>query len=356
MPGVVRKNDVHVGHSSPTPNPFHKTKYVGGSPDTYVNNRNVIRIGDKTSCTDPAKAGSPNVYCNGIKVHRLNDATGGHGSWVPNAAASASENVFANDRPGAEKFTVDFTTVEPFVFFGNSAYQEPPNGYTENILPRLTSGETPLNAEQVDPGDVEPSVCVITEDGVRNPYEVAYEAWGGSDERWHEVAGSGSNPLIDALWDEIGYEHERYSDGTAWCAVFMGAILKRSGLQYLVTSLARNYESYGTKVEGATIHDQLNNAVRGDIVTMYRQGEASGYGHVGFYVSHTSTRVSLLGGNQSDTLKVSSYAIGTYVEDSTSGSAVTDVRRAVDCEEETQTPPEASGDVPVATSDDGRFD
>jgi hypothetical protein len=81
-----------------------------------------------------------------------------------------------------------------------------------------------------------------------------------------------------------------------------------------------------------------------------------GYGHVGFYVSHTATHVTLLGGNQSDTLKVSQYSIGTYVEDSTSGSAVTDVRRAIDCAEETETPPGASGEVPVATSDDGRFD
>ena len=354
MPGVVRKNDFHVGHASPTPSPFHRTRYSGGSPDTFVNNRNVQRIGDKTSCTDPASAGSPTVFCNGIAVHRLGDATGGHGSWVPNASATASTNVFCDDRGEALSLT-NLTVIEPWTFnFG--AYSDPPNGYTPNILPRLTSGETPLNAEQVDPGDVEPAVCSIAEEGIRNPYEVAYEAWGGDDARWHEVAGSGSNPLIDALWDEIGYQHEQYSDGTAWCAVFVGAILKRSGLQYLVTAQSRNYESYGTKVEGATIHDQLNNAVRGDIVTMYRQGEASGYGHVGFYVSHTATHVTLLGGNQSDTLKVSQYSIGTYVEDSTSGSAVTDVRRAIDCAEETETPPGASGEVPVATSDDGRFD
>ena len=97
MPGVVRKNqDSHIGHASPTPNPFHKTVYANGSPNVIVNGTGAVRIGDKTSCGDPAVAGSPNVIVNGIPVHRIGDATGGHGSWVPNAAATGSGNVIAN--------------------------------------------------------------------------------------------------------------------------------------------------------------------------------------------------------------------------------------------------------------------
>ena len=30
MPAVTRVGDKHVGHASTTPNPFHKTAYVGG--------------------------------------------------------------------------------------------------------------------------------------------------------------------------------------------------------------------------------------------------------------------------------------------------------------------------------------
>jgi len=30
MPEVTRLDDKHVGHASPTPNPFHQTAYVGG--------------------------------------------------------------------------------------------------------------------------------------------------------------------------------------------------------------------------------------------------------------------------------------------------------------------------------------
>lgn len=97
MPGIVRTNvDIHVGHASPTPSPFHQTAYAVGSPNVFTNNENTVRIGDTTSCGDPASAGSPNVFANNIPVHRLTDSTAGHGSWVPNSAATGSDNVFAN--------------------------------------------------------------------------------------------------------------------------------------------------------------------------------------------------------------------------------------------------------------------
>ena len=97
MPGIVRKGtDSHVGHASPTPNPFHSTAYASGSGNVFVNNASVVRIGDATGCGDPAVGGSGTVFANSIGVHRLGDATGGHGSWVPNAAGSASGNVFAD--------------------------------------------------------------------------------------------------------------------------------------------------------------------------------------------------------------------------------------------------------------------
>jgi len=60
-----------------------------------TNSAATVRIGDTTSCGDPATGGSSTVFVNGIGVHRLGDATGGHGSWIPNASASGSSNVFA---------------------------------------------------------------------------------------------------------------------------------------------------------------------------------------------------------------------------------------------------------------------
>lgn len=95
--GVVReRTDRHYGHASPTPNPFHKTPYVSTLQDkVFVEGRKAIVQGDKTGCGDPAVGGSSKVLIKGIGVHRIGDSTGGHGSWVPNAAASGSGKVLS---------------------------------------------------------------------------------------------------------------------------------------------------------------------------------------------------------------------------------------------------------------------
>jgi len=96
MPEVTRVGvDSHIGHASPTPNPFHQTPYASGSPDVFTNGAKTVRIGDSTGCGDPATGGSSTVKVNGIGVHRKGDSTGGHGSWVGNASSSGSANVIA---------------------------------------------------------------------------------------------------------------------------------------------------------------------------------------------------------------------------------------------------------------------
>ena len=96
MPPVTRVGlDSHVGHASPTPNPFHKTSYAVGSPNVNTNGAKTVRIGDTKGCGDPATGGSGSVFVNGIPVTRQDDGTGGPGSWVPNASASGSPNVIA---------------------------------------------------------------------------------------------------------------------------------------------------------------------------------------------------------------------------------------------------------------------
>ena len=354
MPGIVRRDDVHTGHSSPTPNPFHKTKYVGGSPDVYVNKRNAIRAEntDKTSCTDPASAGSPNVYVNGKKVHRLKDATGGHGSWVPNAAASASEDVFANDRPGAEKFTFDFSTTDPIILFPTpNPYQS--NSYTGSYPdpapgPGPNSDTMTSNPEIVDVPEAPQTteVCVIA-DGERNPYEVAVEMMNSGD--WNENEGSGQpNPYIIGIWEEMGFsESAAFSvrsgedDHTAWCAIFAGACLKRAGLAYKQTFRSRDFLTYGTEVASGS-PPSLENAQAGDVLVFYRAeggglSGSGGRGHVGIYTgTNTGSRVGCIGGNQGNTLQVRNYGIAN-----TDTWGLIGIRRGVSCVDETTPPPEA---------------
>jgi len=95
MPGICRVElDRHIGHAKAKV-PYHQTPYKTGSENVYVNNKKAVRIGDICACKDPALEGSETVFINGIGVHRKGDATAGHEGWVPNKAATGSENVFA---------------------------------------------------------------------------------------------------------------------------------------------------------------------------------------------------------------------------------------------------------------------
>lgn len=99
MPQVVRvDDDTHIGHASPTPNPFHKTAYSSaGQYKVFAHGKLVVtNAGGFTVCGDPAVGGSSKVFINNKAVHRKGDATGGHGSWVANAAASGAPKVYAD--------------------------------------------------------------------------------------------------------------------------------------------------------------------------------------------------------------------------------------------------------------------
>ena len=48
MPGIVRVGtDKHVGHASPTPNPFHKTPYATGAATVFVNGAKGFSLDNK---------------------------------------------------------------------------------------------------------------------------------------------------------------------------------------------------------------------------------------------------------------------------------------------------------------------
>ena len=97
MPGVVRKDvDKHIGHSSPTPNPFHQKKYTTAAQSkVYAEGNLVVVAGGSTACGDPVSGKSSKVFAQGKGIHRKGDATSGHGSWGGNAAQTGSSKVFA---------------------------------------------------------------------------------------------------------------------------------------------------------------------------------------------------------------------------------------------------------------------
>lgn len=110
----------------------------------------------------------------------------------------------------------------------------------------------------------------------------------------------GSNPRVDAYFDDVGYPS--MTDETAWCAAFVGAMLKRCGLPHTGKLTARSYLDWGKPVD-------LSKAEPGDVVILWRGSPTSWQGHVGLYDRQADGNVYLLGGNQRDQVNVSGYSI-----------------------------------------------
>lgn len=122
-----------------------------------------------------------------------------------------------------------------------------------------------------------------------------------------EVPGSTANPQIMAMlqldnkWPD--------DDSVPWCSAFMNYICWLTDLPRSKDLRARSWLQVGTPID-------LFDAKKGDVVILKRgKGEQPGPevldapGHVGFYSAHDQSTVWLLGGNQSDTVKLSPYPI-----------------------------------------------
>jgi uncharacterized protein (TIGR02594 family) len=91
------------------------------------------------------------------------------------------------------------------------------------------------------------------------------------------------------------------SDETPWCASFVNWCLKQCGIEGTNSAWARSFLGWGQNIP-------LREAQKGDIVVLSR-GTNNRLGHVAFYHAHDKNYVMLLGGNQSNRVKVSSYPI-----------------------------------------------
>jgi uncharacterized protein (TIGR02594 family) len=123
------------------------------------------------------------------------------------------------------------------------------------------------------------------------PYELAKAEIGTVE--W----ANGDNPKVIAYFRDAGSDVT--SDNTAWCAAFVGAMLKRAGLKGTGSLLARSYLNWGKTVP-------IEEAREGDIV-IFKRGNSTWQGHVGFFIKKSGAFIEVLGGNQADQVKVSRY-------------------------------------------------
>jgi len=111
-----------------------------------------------------------------------------------------------------------------------------------------------------------------------------------------ETKGAKHTDKIVAYSRSVGADWVR-GDETPWCAAFVGACLERCGMRSTRSLRARSYSDYGIA---------LTRPVPGCIAVLSR-GNNPAKGHVGFVVSANRRTVTLLGGNQSDRVSISSY-------------------------------------------------
>ena len=123
-----------------------------------------------------------------------------------------------------------------------------------------------------------------------------------------EVAGSLDNPMLMAMlrldnkWPQ--------NDEVPWCSAFVNFVCWLLRLPRSKSLLARSWLNVGNAVN-------ISAAIAGyDVVILKRGGgdqpgpeDTTAPGHVGFYAGHSGEFVQLLGGNQANTVKVSSYPI-----------------------------------------------
>lgn len=111
-----------------------------------------------------------------------------------------------------------------------------------------------------------------------------------------EIAGHDHNPrIIEYLHStNLGAPYNN-QDETAWCSAFVNWCVERSGHAGTDSATALSWASWGSST---------SSPVPGDIVVFNWGG---GYGHVGFFASATSTKVNVLGGNQSNEVMVKAF-------------------------------------------------
>ena len=117
-----------------------------------------------------------------------------------------------------------------------------------------------------------------------------------------EIAGGRDNPRI--------VEYHRSTslragdDETPWCSSFVNWTLEKAGYTGTDSAAAISWRYWGESVAG------LGQGRQGDVVVL--RNKATGRNHVGFLDHAGGGKVTLLGGNQSDQVKLSSFDLGSY--------------------------------------------
>jgi uncharacterized protein (TIGR02594 family) len=108
-----------------------------------------------------------------------------------------------------------------------------------------------------------------------------------------ETVGSAHNPRI--LEYHMTTAYKATDDETPWCSAFVCWCFESVGIKSTRSAWSRSYLQWGYPQDKPQI----------GTVCVFSRGPTSG--HVGFYVSEDLEYISVLGGNQGDSVKISKY-------------------------------------------------
>jgi uncharacterized protein (TIGR02594 family) len=120
----------------------------------------------------------------------------------------------------------------------------------------------------------------------------------------HEVDGPESNPTIRRWIKQAASWLDGDDSKTAWCGCFRGAL----GLE-TATGVPKNHFRAASWLEWGMPVKSVSEAVQGDTVILKRPG---GH-HVGLFASYTGTKLTLLGGNQGNSVNLSAFSTSAIV-------------------------------------------
>lgn len=110
-----------------------------------------------------------------------------------------------------------------------------------------------------------------------------------------EAAGSADNPKIIEYHSACSLKAK--DDAVHWCSAFVNWCMKEVDVKRTDSAAAVSWLKWGKKLDKP----------RHGCVVVLKRGKNPAFGHVAFYVGESDANIRLLGGNQSDQVKVSTF-------------------------------------------------
>ncbi len=107
---------------------------------------------------------------------------------------------------------------------------------------------------------------------------------------------NGDNPRILTYLQSVMSQSD-VKDEISWCAAFVNWVMRESGYPFNNLPLARSWLSMGKESKE---YKQFS-------VVILKRGSISWQGHVGFVIAERGPYIYVLGGNQSNTVKISEF-------------------------------------------------